>query len=92
MIRKDNNNYEMLTGVVDFTTRNVGLLANNSAAGEIVNALGNGVKILSEAAAARKAAEAAIREANAVRIAAKEDLKDLLGRFIALRLAIVPAQ
>jgi hypothetical protein len=80
MNRKDKSNYEMLTRVVNFTTTNVGLFPEESAAGEIIRGLESGVKSLSEAAVARNLAEAAIREARAVRTAAQDDLKNLIGR------------
>lgn len=78
MNRKDKNNFEMLTSVVNCTT-NVSLFPKETA-GEIVEALASGVDVLSEAAVARRSAEVAIREARTVQTAAREDLKDLLGR------------
>jgi hypothetical protein len=80
MIRKDKNNYEMLTRVVNFTTTNVGSFPKESATSEIFAALESGLTALSEAAIARNSAEAAIREAKTVRSTAREDLKDLIGR------------
>src|SRR5436853_2052996 len=80
MIRKDKNNYEMLTRVVKFTTTSGGMFPKKSAAGEIFAALESGRMALSEAAIARNSAEAAIREAQTVRSTAREDLKDLIGR------------
>jgi hypothetical protein len=90
MNRKDKSNYEMLTRVVNFTTTNVGLFPEESAAGEIIRGLESGVKALSEAAVARNLAEAAIREARAVRTAARDDVKNLIGRAELVARALHP--
>src|SRR5262245_58795 len=74
------NNYQMLTRVVDFLTRNVSLFPKSSAATEMLGKLESGVKTLSEAAAARKSAEAAMREAHTARATSRDHAKDVISR------------
>ncbi len=80
MNRKDNQNYQMLTCVVDYGTRNVGLFPKNTTAAEILRKLESEVKTLSEIAANRKSAEAAMHNGHAARLTARDNARNLIIR------------
>src|SRR5438045_618933 len=79
MDRPDLQNYQMLTRVVDFGTRNVGMFPKDSAAEEIIGALVSAVSILSEQASSQVNSEASMRTSRVARSAARETLKRKVG-------------
>ena len=80
MNRKNSQNYQMLTRVVDFATANVTSFPKHSAAADILQILKTGLRALSQADSARKIAEADLRGARIAKALAREDLHDVLGR------------
>ncbi len=88
MNRKDTQTYQMLTHVVDFGTRNVGLFPKTSAAAGILKTLEKGVATLSDQAGIWVAAKSETTTAYASRVASRETLKDLLSRAAQLSLVL----
>lgn len=75
MNRRNSQIYEVLTRVVDFGTRNVGLFPSNSSVAELLDTLESGMKTLSEEDAIRASAETAAKIRRAAQLAAVEKLK-----------------
>jgi len=75
MNRKNTQDYQMLTRVVDFATSNVSLFPKTTTAPQIVAALTTAVTTLSNQAASRVSAETEIRTSRRARIQARETLR-----------------
>src|SRR5436190_10609786 len=75
MNRKNTQDYQMLTRVVDFATSNVSLFPKTTTAPQIVAALTTAVTTLSNQAASRVSGEAEIRLSRRARIQARETLR-----------------
>jgi len=80
MNRKSTQMYQMLTHVVDFGTRNVGLFPEDSGAKKLLETLGTGVETLSQQAGIWMASKTALRKGRAVKDASRDKLKDRLMR------------
>jgi hypothetical protein len=80
MNRKNTQDYQMLTRVVDFATSNVSLFPKTTKAPQIVAALTTAVAALTGQASSRVAAEGEIRTNRRARIAARETLKTCAGQ------------
>jgi len=78
MNRKDTQDYQMLTKVVDFTHNNVGLFPKTSAATEILAALDSAVTRLSDQARTQISSEAAMRVSRNARTKARNTLRKRL--------------
>jgi len=80
MNRKISENTQMLTGMAEFAASNVGLFPPNLAAAEVATALQSGARKLSDKAAARIAADAAMAAAKNARAASREKLRSFFTR------------
>ena len=75
MNRKNTQDYQMLTRVVDFVTNNVSLFPKTTAVPEILAALTTAVTTLADQATSRVAAETEIRTNRRSRFVARETLR-----------------
>jgi hypothetical protein len=80
MNRKNTQTYQMLTHVVDFGTRNVGLFPKTSGATKLLETLGAGVETLSEQSGILIASATALRNGRTVKDVSRESLKNYLVR------------
>src|SRR5215471_4887886 len=80
MIRRNVENYKMLTRVADFATKNVGLFAGSSAGVEVQTSLKTVMTELARLSSARIAAESTLRSARKDRDIARDAMKNLLAK------------
>jgi hypothetical protein len=88
MKRRNTQTYQMLTHVVDFGNRNVGLFPRNTGATKILETLATGVETLSEQAGIWMASKTALRNGRTVKDASRENLKKYLVRAAQLSRAL----
>jgi len=80
MIRRNVENYKMLTRVADFASTNVGLFAGSTAAVEVQTSLKTVMGELARLSSARIAAESTLRSARNERDIARGVMKELLAK------------